>query len=93
MVAVGVLITTIGGVVISVRNSGKLAAVQTQVKAVDGKVNGAATAQVAKIDKLHRQVAKLVASSAEMKQHAALLAQTAPKPSVKTPKPTRKKTP
>lgn len=68
MVAMGVLFTTIGGVIVSIINASRIAKVHKQVESVEGKVNGAASAQVAKIDALEKQVIGLVTALAE-KRH------------------------
>lgn len=70
MVAMGVLFTTIGGVVVSVINANRIAKVDKKVESVEGKVNGAASAQVTKIDGLEKQVLTLIAALAETKQEA-----------------------
>lgn len=80
IIALGTLFTIAGGVavqiIMSLRNAGKIEAVNQKVANVDQKVDGAASASVAKIQNLQDNITTLVADAAIKKQDAAVLAES-----------------
>lgn len=70
IVAVGGFTVILGGVIVNI-----IQAARREIATIATKVDGAATAQVEKIERLTQQVTTLTAAAADHKQVAALLAQ------------------
>lgn len=81
LTAMGILVTTIGAVIVNIimafRTNTKVNEVSAKADVITGHVNSAATASTAKIDSLEKQVLALRQLVSEDKEKAALLAQSA----------------